>query len=141
MPRKLADKKRRAAGSVANYGLHSSVSDDYLDVVAALDPRDVAGVQVFMGFSTDKVGDPRVLHKLFACMPTILLAHCEHTPSILADEARYREQNGDAIPAQMHPKIRDAEANLKSSSLAIELARRFDTRRLRTVCERQWRNG
>src|SRR3989344_7168793 len=40
----LADKKRRAVQhSVANYGFHFGVSNDNLDTVAALDPRQVAG--------------------------------------------------------------------------------------------------
>ena len=60
------------------------MSNDNLDTVAALDPRAVAGVKVFMGASTGNmlVDDPRILERLFAEAPTILLAHCEHTPSI-----------------------------------------------------------
>ncbi|HCN44675.1 MAG TPA: dihydroorotase [Pseudomonas sp.] len=127
----LADKKQRAArSSVANFGFHFGVSKDNLDVVAALDPREVAGVKVFMGASTGDmlVDDPQVLERLFACVPTILLAHCEHTPSILGNEARLREQYGEAIGAELHPVIRNAEACYRSSSLAVELARTFGTR-------------
>ena len=127
----LADKKRRAAlHSVANYGFHFGVSNDNLDTVAALDPRQVAGVKVFMGASTGNmlVDDPRVLERLFAEVPTILLAHCEHTPSIQANEQRLRDRFGEQIPAVAHPLIRDAQACYRSSSLAVELARRHDTR-------------
>lgn len=123
-------KARAAASSVANYGFHFGVSTDNLDVVAGLNPRDVAGVKVFMGASTGDmlVDDPRVLERLFANVPTILLAHCEHTPSILANEKPYREQFGDFIPPAMHPVIRDADACYRSSSLAVELANKFGTR-------------
>lgn len=127
----LDDKKARAAASsLANYGFHFGVSKDNLDVVARLDPRQVAGVKVFMGASTGDmlVDDPKVLERLFANVPTVLLAHCEHTPSILANEARYRKQYGDFIPPKMHPLIRDAEACYRSSSLAVELANKFNTR-------------
>jgi dihydroorotase len=127
----LQEKKARAAASsVANFGFHFGVSKDNLDVVASLDPRQVAGVKVFMGASTGDmlVDDPRVLERLFANVPTILLAHCEHTPSILANEARYREQFGDFIPPTLHPVIRDADACFRSSSLAVELANKFSTR-------------
>ena len=127
----LEDKKQRAARrSVANFAFHFGVSKDNLDVIAALDPRLVAGVKVFMGASTGDmlVDDPRVLERLFASVPTILLAHCEHTPSIVANEARLRERYGGAIGPELHPLIRDAEACYRSSSLAVELARRFDTR-------------
>lgn len=127
----LSDKKSRAAStSIANYAFHFGVSKDNLDIVAALDPRQVAAVKVFMGASTGDmlVDDPIILDKLFATVPTILLAHCEHTPSILSNEARAREQYGDFIPASLHPQIRDAEACYRSSSLAVELARRHGTR-------------
>lgn len=127
----LADKKRRAAiSSVANYGFHFGVSNDNLDIVAALDPCSVAGVKVFMGASTGNmlVDDPQILERLFAEVPTILLAHCEHTPSIQANERNLQELFGEAIPAAAHPLIRNAEACFHSSSMAVNLARRYGTR-------------
>jgi dihydroorotase len=127
----LADKKRRAAiNSVANYGFHFGVSRDNLDTVAALNPCEVAGVKVFMGASTGNmlVDDPRILERLFAEVPTILLAHCEHTPSIDANAANLRELFGDRIPAAAHPLIRNAEACYRSSSRAVELAKNHGTR-------------
>ncbi|MFV3402919.1 dihydroorotase [Pseudomonas sp. NY15463] len=127
----LLDKQRRAAASsVANYGFHFGVSRDNLDAIAALDPREVAGIKVFMGASTGDmlVDDPEVLEKLFACAPTLVLAHCEHTPSILENERAWRARHGDFIPPAAHPLIRDAEACYRSSSLAVALARRFGTR-------------
>lgn len=127
----LADKKRRAAiNSVANYGFHFGVSQDNLDTVAALNPCEVAGVKVFMGASTGNllVDDPQILERLFAEVPTILLAHCEHTPSIEANAARLRERLGERLPANIHALIRDADACYRSSSLAVELARRHGTR-------------
>ncbi|MFJ2387961.1 dihydroorotase [Pseudomonas koreensis] len=127
----LADKKRRAAiNSVANYGFHFGVSQDNLDTVAALNPCEVSGVKVFMGASTGDmlVDDPQILERLFADVPTILLAHCEHTPSIEANAARLREHLGEHLPANIHALVRDAEACYRSSSLAVELAKRHGTR-------------
>jgi dihydroorotase len=127
----LADKKRRAAiSSVANYGFHFGVSNDNLDTIAALNPCEVAGVKVFMGASTGNmlVDDPRILERLFAQVPTILLAHCEHTPSINANDANLRDLFGEHIPAAAHPLIRNAEACLRSSSMAVDLAKRHGTR-------------
>ncbi len=127
----LEDKQRRAAiNSVANYGFHFGVSQHNLDTVAALDPSLVAGVKVFMGASTGNmlVDDPQVLERLFAEVPTLLLAHCEHTPSIQANERLWRERYGEQIGPGAHPLIRDAEACYRSSSLAVELARRHGTR-------------
>ncbi|MHC8330454.1 dihydroorotase [Pseudomonas sp. LB3P25] len=127
----LADKKRRAAiSSVANYGFHFGVSNDNLDTVARLNPCEVAGVKVFMGASTGNmlVDDPRILERLFAEVPTLLLAHCEHTPSIDANAANLRELFGEHIPAAAHSLIRNAEACFRSSSMAVDLARRYGTR-------------
>lgn len=127
----LADKKRRAAiNSVANYGFHFGVSNDNLDTIAALNPSEVAGVKVFMGASTGNmlVDDPKVLERLFAEVPTILLAHCEHTPSIEANLARRRALLGEDINVADHPLIRDAQACFRSSSMAVDLARRHGTR-------------
>ncbi|NWD76839.1 dihydroorotase [Pseudomonas gingeri] len=127
----LADKQRRAAQhSVANYGFHFGVSNDNLDTIAALDPTSVAGVKVFMGASTGNmlVDDPKVLERLFAEVPTILLAHCEHTPTIKEREENLRELFGGLVPPGAHPLIRNAEACYRSSSLAVELAKRHGTR-------------
>jgi len=127
----LADKKRRAVQhSVANYGFHFGVSNDNLDTVAALNPCEVAGVKVFMGASTGNmlVDDPRILERLFAEVPTLLLAHCEHTPSIDANAVNLRELFGEHIPAAAHPLIRNAEACFRSSSMAVDLAKRHGTR-------------
>ncbi|MBK5526646.1 dihydroorotase [Pseudomonas sp. TH06] len=127
----LADKKRRAAiSSVANYGFHFGVSQNNLDTVAALNPCEVAGVKVFMGASTGNmlVDDPQILERLFADVPTILLAHCEHTPSIDANAASLRERVGEHLPPEAHALIRNAETCYRSSSLAVDLARRHGTR-------------
>ncbi|UWF49335.1 dihydroorotase [Pseudomonas sp. N3-W] len=127
----LADKKRRAAiNSVANYGFHFGVSNDNLDTVAALNPCEVAGVKVFMGASTGNmlVDDPLILERLFAEVPTILLAHCEHTPSIDANAANLQALFGEHIPPAAHPLIRNAEACFRSSSMAVDLAKRHGTR-------------
>ncbi|WP_371322543.1 dihydroorotase [Dechloromonas sp. ZY10] len=127
----LAEKKAIAArDSRANYAFHFGVSCDNLDAVAALDPREVAGIKVFMGASTGNmlVDDPAVLERLFACAPTLLITHCEDTPSITVNEEKWRKTHGDAVPFAAHPLIRDAEACYKSSSLAVALAKKHATR-------------
>ncbi|MGL4317011.1 MAG: dihydroorotase [Pseudomonas sp.] len=127
----LTAKERRAAAcSKANYGFHFGVSKDNLDTVAALDPSRVAGVKVFMGASTGDmlVDDMPSLERLFANCPTILLTHCEYSPRIREREAELHARYGAEIPPTMHPLIRDAEACYQSSSLAVALAKRFNTR-------------
>ncbi|TXT24099.1 MAG: dihydroorotase [Rhodocyclaceae bacterium] len=127
----VADKKAMGArDSLANYAFHFGVANDNLDAVAAVDPRQVAGIKVFMGASTGNmlVDDPAVLERLFACAPTILIAHCEDTPSITVNEEKWRKTHGEAVPFSAHPLIRDAEACYKSSSQAVELAKKHGSR-------------
>lgn len=127
----LQEKKAIAAASAhANYAFHFGAANDNLAAVAALDPCSVAGIKVFMGASTGNllVDDPAVLERLFACAPTLLIAHCEDTPSITVNEEKWRKTHGEAVPFSAHPLIRDAEACYRSSSLAVALARQHGTR-------------
>ncbi|HJU27285.1 MAG TPA: dihydroorotase [Rhodanobacteraceae bacterium] len=119
-----------AQHSLANYGFHFGATNDNLEAIRTLDPKRVPGVKVFMGSSTGNmlVDDPRTLEGIFAEAPVPVITHCEDTPTIEANLARARERYGENIPIEMHPLIRSREACLKSSSLAVELARRHGTR-------------
>lgn len=127
----LEDKYRRANGRAwGNYGFYLGASNDNLDAVRSLDPRTAPGIKVFMGASTGNmlVDNPVVLDGIFAGAPTPIITHCEDTPMINAELARYKAQYGDDIPAEFHPDIRSREACKKSTELAISLARRHGTR-------------
>ena len=127
----LEDKYARAAAkSVANHAFYLGATNDNLEVIRALDPRAACGIKIFMGASTGNmlVDDPAILDAIFRDAPTIVVTHCEDTPTIEANFAKERERYGDAIPVERHPYIRSREACLKSSTLAIELARRHGTR-------------
>lgn len=127
----LEDKYRRAAGRVwGNYGFYLGASNDNLAAIQSLDPRTAPGIKVFMGASTGNmlVDNPVILDGIFRDAPTPIITHCEDTPMIDAELARYKAQYGDDIPAACHPDIRSRAACLKSTELAISLARRHGTR-------------
>ncbi len=127
----LAEKYRLAEGRArANYAFYLGGTNDNLDEIRALQPGECCGVKVFMGASTGNmlVDDPVVLEKVFADCPTLIATHCEDTPMIRANEARFRAQYGEDVPFAAHPLIRSAEACWASSSLAVDLARRHGTR-------------
>lgn len=127
----LHEKKQLAAGrSAANYAFYLGASNDNLEAIKALNPRDACGVKVFMGASTGNmlVDDPDVLEQIFTHAPTLIAAHCEDTPLIMENEESYRGIYGDSIPFHLHPVIRSEAACYKSSSLAMELAKRCGTR-------------
>lgn len=127
----LNEKKQAAAGrSAGNYAFYLGASNDNIEAIKALDPKDACGIKVFMGASTGNmlVDDPDVLEQIFTHAPTIISAHCEDTPTILENEESYRSIYGDTIPFNLHPTIRSEEACYKSSSMAMELAQRCGTR-------------
>lgn len=128
----LEDKYRRAAGRAwGNFGFYLGASNDNLKAVRTLDPRTAPGIKVFMGASTGNmlVDDPETLDGIFREAPCPIITHCEDTPTIDALLAKYRGEYGDeGIPVAAHPDIRSREACIKSTRLALELARRHDTR-------------
>ncbi len=121
---------RAAEVSAVNYAFYLGASNDNLAQIRALDPASAPGIKVFMGASTGNmlVDDPATLDAIFREAPTPIITHCEDTPLILANEAAARERHGDDIPVSQHPLIRSREACLKSTELAISLARRHGTR-------------
>jgi dihydroorotase len=127
----LADKYARAAQkSIANHAFYFGATNDNLEAIRKLDPRSACGIKVFMGASTGNmlVDNPQTLDGIFRDAPVPVVTHCEDTPTIEANLARERARYGDAIPVERHPYIRSREACIKSTRLAIELARRHDTR-------------
>jgi dihydroorotase len=70
------------------------------------------------------VDEETVLEGIFRNAPTIIATHCEDTPMILANEEDARNKYGDDVPFAEHGNIRSREACLKSSSMAVELAKR-----------------
>ena len=105
-------------------------SNDNLDAIRAIDPRATPGLKVFMGASTGNmlVDDPVILDAVFREAPTPIITHCEDTPMIDAAFAEYQARYGEDIPVACHPDIRSREACIKSTRLALELARRHDSR-------------
>ena len=127
----LEDKYRRAAGRArANYAFYMGTSNDNLDAIRAIDPRATPGLKVFMGASTGNmlVDDPVILDAVFREAPTPIITHCEDTPTIDAAFAEYQARYGEDIPVACHPDIRSREACITSTRLALELARRHDSR-------------
>lgn len=127
----LEDKYRLAADrSLANYSFYLGASNDNLEDIKSLDPNAACGIKVFMGASTGNmlVDDPEILDNIFKHAPTLVATHCEDTPTILENEESYRQIHGDDIPFELHPIIRSEEACYKSSSFAVELAKKHGTK-------------
>lgn len=127
----LVDKYARAAGrSFANFAFYLGATNDNLEELQRVTSADACGIKIFMGASTGNmlVDDHDVLEKIFANAALLVATHCEDSPTIRANEERFRQRFGEDVPISAHPEIRSAEACYKSSSFAVELAKRHATR-------------
>lgn len=127
----LEDKFELAAErALANHSFYLGATNDNLAEIHNLKSDQACGIKVFMGASTGNmlVDDERTLESIFRDAPTLVATHCEDTPTILRNEQAFREKYGDDIPMECHPQIRSADACFRSSSMAVQLARRHDTR-------------
>ena len=125
----LRDKYEMAANRcTANYGFYLGATNSNIEEIKALQVGEASGIKAFMGASTGDmlVDNPAALEKLFEHAPTIVLTHCEDSPMIWENEAAARSKFGDDVPFSEHPSIRSAEACLKSSTFAFDLASRHD---------------
>ncbi len=127
----LADKYEIASKkSAANYSFFMGAGNDNLDEVLKTDPRTVCGIKVFMGSSTGNmlVDNEKTLEGIFSKAPILVAVHCEDEATIRANAESFKALYGDELTPEMHPLIRSADACYKSSSFAVQLAKRYNTR-------------
>ena len=127
----LQDKYNRAAEvSLANYSFFMGASNDNLDEVLKTDEKNVCGVKIFMGSSTGNmlVDNEKTLDGIFSECPSLIATHCEDEATVRTNTAIAIQRFGDDIPISEHPIIRNEEACYKSSSKAVELAKKHNTR-------------
>lgn len=127
----LEDKYRRASEvSLSNYSFFMGTSNDNLVEVLKTNTRNVCGVKIFMGSSTGNmlVDNPSTLETIFAQSPALIATHCEDEHTIKTNLALFREKYGENITVEMHPLIRSEEACFLSSSYAVSLAKKYNTR-------------
>lgn len=128
----LEDKYQIASNSsIANYSFFMGASNDNIEEVLKTDGDTVCGVKIFMGSSTGNmlVDSEKTLEDLFARVPPMLIAtHCEDEATIRANIEKYKAIYGENVPIEMHPIVRSEEACYLSSSLAVRLAKKFNTR-------------
>ena len=122
--------KIAAKNSYANYSFMMGGTNDNLEELLKTNPRNVAGVKLFLGSSTGNmlVDNPETLEKIFSKVKLLIAVHCEDEATIKVNLKDAREKFGEDIPVEMHPIIRSAEACYISSSKAIELAKKTGAR-------------
>ncbi|WP_284652705.1 dihydroorotase [Flavobacterium terrisoli] len=127
----LEDKYQIAAKtSYANYSFMMGGTNDNLEEVLKTNPKNVAGIKLFLGSSTGNmlVDNQETLEKIFSSTKMLIAVHCEDEATIKANLERYKLQFGEDIPVECHHLIRSEEACYLSSSKAIELAKKTGAR-------------
>ena len=127
----LQEKYDRAAEvSAANYSFYMGTTNDNLNEVLKTDPKHVCGIKIFMGSSTGNmlVDDEKTLSEIFKNAPTLIATHCEDEKTILKNIEIARGRYGENVPMSRHAHIRNDEACYLSSSKAVELATKYNTR-------------
>ena len=119
-----------AQSSYANYSFMMGATNDNLEEVLKTNPKNVAGIKIFLGSSTGNmlVDNEATLEKIFSSTDMLIAVHCEDEQTIKNNLEIYKEQYGEEIPVQVHHLIRSAEACYLSSSKAIALAKKTGAR-------------
>ena len=101
-------------------------SNDNLEEVLKTNPKNVGAIKIFMGSSTGNmlVDNKNVLEEIFSKSPMLIAVHCEDEETIQKNIDAAKEKYGEEVPISEHPNIRSAEACFKSSSIAVELAKK-----------------
>lgn len=118
------------ATACVNYSFYMGASNDNIEEVLKTNYRDVCGVKIFMGSSTGNmlVDNKKTLENLYSKINMLIACHCEDESTIRANLELARAKFGDDIPMQYHPIIRNTEGCYLSSSMAVELAKKHNTR-------------
>lgn len=119
-----------AKRSLANYSFFMGASNDNLEEVLKTDITNVCGIKVFMGSSTGNmlVDNEQTLEGIFKNAPMLVATHCEDEATIRHNLQVFKEKYGDNLTPEMHPLIRSEEACYLSSSFAVGLAKKYNTR-------------
>jgi dihydroorotase len=117
--------------SLSNYSFFMGTSNTNADEVLKMNKRktDVCGVKIFMGSSTGNmlVDSEPALHKIFSESELLIATHCEDEKIIKENYKNLKSIKPILSPSD-HPIIRDENACYASSSFAVSLAKKYNSR-------------
>lgn len=138
-PEALAEKhKLYQEKCIVNYGLWYGITSDNIDEALSLygqpdSPHynDICGFKVFLGSSTGGMlmNNEQLLRHLFSHTQRVIGIHSESEDIICKNREKFialynTSSRGEApdVPVIYHPKIRDVEACMATTRMAVELA-------------------
>lgn len=96
---KLLEQKYKIASetSYANYSFMMGVTNDNLKEVLKTNPKNVAGIKIFLGSSTGNmlVDNDEVLEKIFSSTKMLIAVHCEDEQTIKNNLEKYKAEYGE----------------------------------------------
>lgn len=116
--------------SLANYSFYMGVSNNNTDEVLKINNRkDICGIKIFMGSSTGNmlVDKEATLNKIFSESEMLIATHCEDENIIRKNYQELLNANVKLTPAH-HAQIRNDDACYHSSSYAVSLAKKYNSR-------------
>ena len=122
--------QRGAETSLANYSFFFGGTNDNMDEIRKLDRSRVPGLKLFLGSSTGNmlVDKKESLERIFGEADMLIAIHAEKEEVIKRNIAYYTDMYGEDLDISFHSKIRSEEACYASSSEAVELATRLNSR-------------
>ncbi len=110
-----------------NFKLFFGVTNNNIEEAMSFDDEYLAGLKLFLGSSTGNmlVDDVKSIETLFKKSKKIIVAHCEDEQLIKTNKAKY--ENLMPLPNNIHALIRDNAVCYKSTKLAVDLAKKYDT--------------
>ena len=114
--------------SLSNYSFHLGASNTNIEEIKRADIHQASALKVFMGASTGDmlVDDLDALDDIFNYSPLIVVTHCEDQKTVEKNEKLFDEKYGENVSAEHHHLIRDVDSCFLSSSLAVDLAKKYD---------------
>ncbi|MEO6538386.1 MAG: amidohydrolase family protein, partial [Ferruginibacter sp.] len=128
----LEDKYTIAAQtSLANYSFFMGVSNNSSNEALRANEfkNSICGLKIFMGSSTGNmlVDNHSTLNKVFSESEILIATHCEDERIIKRNYEQVKKEKG-ILSASDHPIIRNDEACFESSLVAIQFAKKYNSR-------------
>ena len=126
------DQKKTIArkDSHVNYSFFFGATNKNTPLFSGLDVHRVPGIKLFMGASTGNmlVDQADALDNIFRTSPLPIMTHCEDSAIIQSNMVEAKAEYGDDPSVIHHPDIRSREACVRSTKLAVSLAKRHGAR-------------
>lgn len=123
--------KLAATKSLANYSFYMGVSNTNADEALKVNKQkeNVCGIKIFMGASTGNmlVDNHATLNRIFSESDILIATHCEDERIIRKNYDLIKSARQILEPSD-HPLIRNDEACFESSLLAIQFAKKYNSR-------------